>query len=215
MIELPIYNAQGQQIDTVKVEESVFGSIVRRKLLKQAVSMYAANKRVGTVKTKGRGMVAGSTRKLYAQKHTGRARAGTLRTCVRRGGGVAFPKFPKDWSLKMPDKARRLARSSAVLSKMLDRQFFIIDQLAVDAPKTKAMTGVLGALKLTKSCLIGTNDYDKNLYLSVRNIPAVSVMPVAEFNAYDVMKNHSVLVTRAAFDRLLGMTQGQSVAAAE
>jgi large subunit ribosomal protein L4 len=215
MIELPIYNAQGQQIDTVKVEESVFGSIVRRKLLKQAVSMYAANKRVGTVKTKGRGMVAGSTRKLYAQKHTGRARAGTLRTCVRRGGGVAFPKFPKDWSLKMPDKARRLARSSAVLSKMLDRQFYIIDQLAVDAPKTKAMTGVLGALKLTKSCLIGTNDYDKNLYLSVRNIPAVSVMPVAEFNAYDVMKNHSVLVTRAAFDRLLGMTQGQGVAAAE
>lgn len=215
MIELPIYNAQGQQIDTVKVEESVFGSIVRRKLLKQAVSMYEANKRVGTVKTKGRGMVAGSTRKLYAQKHTGRARAGTLRTCVRRGGGVAFPKFPKDWSLKMPDKARRLARSSAVLSKMLDGQFYIIDQLAVDAPKTKAMTGVLEALKLTKSCLVGTNDYDKNLYLSARNLLKVSVMPVAEFNAYDVMKNHSVLVTRSAFDRLLGITQGQGVAAAE
>jgi large subunit ribosomal protein L4 len=215
MIELPIYNAQGQQIDTVKVEESVFGSIVRRKLLKQAVSMYAANKRVGTVKTKGRGMVAGSTRKLYAQKHTGRARAGTLRTCVRRGGGVAFPKFPKDWSLRMPDKARRLARSSAVLSKMLDQQFYIIDQLVIDTPNTKSMAGILGALKLTKSCLIGTNDYDKNLYLSARNIPKVSVMPVAEFNAYDLMKNQAILVTRAAYDRLLGISQGLSVAAAE
>lgn len=213
MIELPIYNAQGQQIDTVKVEESVFGSIIRRKLLKQAVTMYLANKRLGTVKTKGRGMVAGSTRKLYAQKHTGRARAGTLRTCVRRGGGVAFPKFPKDWSLRMPDKARRLARNSAVLAKMLDKKFYIIDQLSIDAPKTKLMTGLLGALKLTKSCLIGTNEYDKNVYLSARNLEKVSVMPVAEFNAYDVMKNQSVLVTRAAFDRLLGIAQGQTVAA--
>jgi len=213
MIELPIYNVQGQQIDTVKVEESVFGTIVRRKLLKQAVTMYQANKRLGTVKTKGRGMVAGSTRKLYAQKHTGRARAGSIRSCVRRGGGVAFPKFPKDWSLKMPDKARRLARSSAVLSKMLDGQFYIVDELTVSSPKTKSMCGMLGALKLTKSCLIGTAEYDKNVYLSVRNIPKVSVMPVAEFNAYDVLKKQAVLVTRGAFDRLVGMSLGQSVAA--
>jgi large subunit ribosomal protein L4 len=214
MIELPIYNAQGQQIDKVKVEESVFGTIVRRKLLKQAVSMYLANKRQGNVATKGRGQVAGSTRKLYAQKHTGRARAGTLRTCVRRGGGVAFPKFPKDWSLRMPDKARRLARGSALLAKMQAGHFIIIDQFAVTSPSTKLVAGLLGSLKLTKSCLIGTNDYDKNFYLSARNIPKVTVMPVAEFNALEVLKNQSVLVTREAFDRLVGISQGQSVAAA-
>ena len=134
MIELPIYNVQGQQIDTVKVEESVFGTIVRRKLLKQAVTMYQANKRLGTVKTKGRGMVAGSTRKLYAQKHTGRARAGSIRSCVRRGGGVAFPKFPKDWSLKMPDKARRLARVRPFFQDALWSVYIV--QLTVASPKT-------------------------------------------------------------------------------
>jgi large subunit ribosomal protein L4 len=212
MIELPIYNAAGQQTGSVKVDEATFGGVVRRKLLKQAVVMYHANKRQGTVQTKSRGMVEGSTRKLYAQKHTGRARMGPARTCVRRGGGVAFGKKPKDWSLSMPVKARRLARDSAVLAKMQAGRFFIIDQLAVEAPKTKAVTGILKALKLESSCLIGTGGYDRNMYLSVRNIDRVSVMPVDEFNAYDVLKPKAVLVSKAGFDRLVEMANGVSAA---
>lgn len=207
MIELPVYNEQGQKIDTVTVEESAFGTIVRRRLLKQAIVMYEANKRQGTVQTKSRGMVEGSTRKLYAQKHTGRARMGTIRTNVRRGGGVAFGKVPKDWSLKLPDKAKKLARNSALLAKMKDGEFLIIDKMAASEPKTKYVTGLLKALKIDRTCLIGTGEYDKNVYLSARNLPKVAVMPVNEFNAYDVLKHRKVLVTRAGFDRLTAETK--------
>jgi large subunit ribosomal protein L4 len=213
MIELPIYNVEGQQIDTVNVEESTFGSIIRRKLLKQAVVMYHANKRQGTVATKSRGMVEGSTRKLFAQKGTGRARMGTIRTNVRRGGGMAFAKVPRDFSKKMPNKARRLARDSAILSKMLAGTFYIVDGLSVEQPKTKSIVVLLNALKLQKSCLIGTGAYDKNIYLSARNIEKVSVMPVDEFNAYDVLKPKAILVDKAGFERLLTIATGSNAEA--
>ncbi len=203
MIEVPVYNDKGQQIDTVKVEESAFGSVVRRKLLKQAIVMYEANKRQGTVATKSRGMVEGSTRKLYAQKHTGRARMGTIRTNVRRGGGVAFAKVPRDWSLRMPAKARKLARDSAMLSKLKDGSVMIIDRMSASEPKTKYIAGILKALKIERTVLIGTGEYDKNVYLSARNVPDVAVMPVAEFNAYDVLKSRNILVTRDGFAKLV------------
>jgi len=203
MIEVPVYNDKGQQIDTVKVEESAFGSVVRRKLLKQAIVMYEANKRQGTVATKSRGMVEGSTRKLYAQKHTGRARMGTIRTNVRRGGGVAFAKVPRDWSLRMPAKARKLARDSAMLSKLKDGSVMIIDRMSASEPKTKYIAGILKALKIERTVLIGTGEYDKNVYLSARNVPDVAVMPVAESNAYDVLKSRNILVTRDGFAKLV------------
>lgn len=203
MIEVPVYNEKGQQIETVKVEESAFGSVVRRKLLKQAIVMYEANKRQGTVQTRSRAMVAGSTKKLYAQKHTGRARMGTIRTNVRRGGGVAFGKKPKDWSLGMPAKAKRAARDSAMLAKLKDGAVLIIDKLGPEAPKTKYMATVLKALKLnTNTCLIGTGDYDKNVYLSVRNMQDVAVMAVADFNAFDVLRHKKILMTKDAFTKL-------------
>jgi len=203
MIEVPVYNEQGQQIDTIKVEESTFGSVVRRRLLKQAIVMYEANKRQGTVATKSRGMIAGSTRKLYAQKHTGRARMGTIRTNVRRGGGVAFAKVPLDWSLKMPAKAKKVARDSAILAKLKDGAFMVVDKMSTSTPKTKYVSGILKALKLEKKVLIGIGAYDKNIYLSARNVPNVSVMPVSEFNAYDVLRNGKILVTRDGFEKLI------------
>jgi large subunit ribosomal protein L4 len=203
MIEVPVYNEKGQQIETMQVEESAFGTIVRRKLLKQAIVMYEANKRQGTVATRSRGMVAGSTRKLYAQKHTGRARMGPIRTNVRRGGGVAFRKEPHDWSLSMPQKAKKSALDSALLSKLKDGGLMIIDKLGTGSPTTKYIATVLKALKLNeKTCLIGIGGYDKNIYLSVRNMADVAVMPVAEFNAYDVLKYRKVLVTKDGFGKL-------------
>jgi large subunit ribosomal protein L4 len=165
--------------------------------------MYEANRRQGTVATKSRGMVEGSTRKLYAQKHTGRARMGTIRTNVRRGGGVAFAKVPMDWSLRMPAQAKKLARNSALLAKMKSGQVAIIDKMTSTEPKTKYVTGILKALKIEKTCLIGTGEYDKNIYLSARNVENVAVMPVAEFNAYDVLKYGKILVTRDGFTKLV------------
>jgi len=204
MIEVPVYNAKGERIETLQVDESSFGTVVRRKLLKQAVVMYEANKRQSTVQTKDRGMVAGSTRKLFAQKHTGNARMGNIRTVVRRGGGVAFGKVPKDWSLRMPSKAKHQARNSALLSKLKDGAVAVVEPMGLGEPKTKVISNLLKAIKFTDTCLIGTKEYDKTLWLSVRNMVDVAVMPVGEFNAYDVLKHRKILVTRDGFDRLLG-----------
>src|SRR4030042_74419 len=118
MIDLSVYNSGGKEVDVLKVDESLLGGAVRYSLLKQAIVMYHANKRVGTAATKSRGMVEGSTRKIYRQKGTGNARMGTVRTNIRRGGGVAFAKSERDFGKDMPKKQRRLARDSAILVKL-------------------------------------------------------------------------------------------------
>ena len=118
MIELPVLNREGDEVDRIQVDELQFGGRFRGALLKQAIVMYHANKRQGNAVTKSRGMVTGSTRKLFRQKGTGRARMGTARTVIRRGGGVAFAKQNRDFRKRMPKKQRRLARDSAILEKM-------------------------------------------------------------------------------------------------
>ena len=119
MIKLTVYNKDGQEVESLKVDEATFGGSVRYPLLKQAIVMYHANKRVGTAATKGRSMVAGSTKKLFRQKGTGFARVGNRRTGKRVGGGVTFAKRVRDFSQRMPKKQRRLARDSAILAKLL------------------------------------------------------------------------------------------------
>jgi len=204
MIDLAIYNKQGEQVDSFKVDEAALGGRVRHKLLKQAVVMYHANKRVGTATTKGRGLVEGSTRKLYRQKGTGNARAGTIRTPVRRGGGVAFGKKSRDFSQAMPKKAKQLARKSAVLAKMLAGNVFVIDTLAMESPKTRDFAAILGKLKIDRSCLVAVNKYDENIYKSARNVAKVAVMPVADLNAGDICIRQKMLFTRDALTAFIG-----------
>lgn len=203
MINLPVYNRDGQEVESLKVDESVFGGHVRMPLLKQALVMYHANKRVGTAATKSRGMVAGSTRKLFRQKGTGSARAGTRRTGKRVGGGVTFAKVARDFSKRMPKKQKRLARDSALLSKLLDSSVVIVDELSFDRPHTKDFSDVLGKLNIERSCLVVINDYDENIYKSARNIRKVAVMPVSESNAADFYNHVKVLFTKEAFLSLL------------
>jgi large subunit ribosomal protein L4 len=202
MIALPVYNREGQQVDTVNVDEEIFGRRLRSRLLKQALVMYQANDRLGTVATRSRGLVEGSTRKLYRQKHTGRARMGTVRTVVRRGGGVAFAKVPRDFSLKMPKKARRVARNSAILAKMRSRELLLIDEIGFEQPSTKQMANILKALKINASCLVGLPQHDVNSYRSIRNIPGVDVLPVDEFNAYNILSHKKLLISKAGFVKL-------------
>ncbi|HSV26934.1 MAG TPA: 50S ribosomal protein L4 [Sedimentisphaerales bacterium] len=204
MIDLAIYNKQGEQVGSFKVDEAVLGGRVRHSLLKQAVVMYHANKRLGTATTKGRGLVAGSTRKLYKQKGTGNARAGNIRTPVRKGGGVAFGKKPRDFSQTMPARARQLAKKSAVLAKMLSGDVLVIDALAIDAPKTRDFAGILKKLKIDRSCLVAVNEYNENIYKSARNIANVAVMPVAELNAGDVCNRRKMLFTKDALTTFVG-----------
>ena len=165
--------------------------------------MYNANKRVGTAATKGRGQIEGSTKKIYAQKHTGNARAGTIRTGKRVGGGVTFAKVARDFSQAMPKKQKKLARDSAILSKLLSNNVVVVDQLKFEKPKTKDFANILGNLKIDRSCLVMIGDYDDTIYRSARNIAKVSVMPVAELNAGDICRHTKLLFTKEAFLSLI------------
>ncbi|MCK4752187.1 MAG: 50S ribosomal protein L4 [Planctomycetes bacterium] len=205
MINLAVYNKDGQEVDSLKVDEAVFGSSVRHELLKQAIVMYHANKRVGTAATKSRGMVSGSTRKVFRQKGTGNARVGNIRTGKRVGGGVTFAKVARDFSKRMPKKQRKLAMSSAILAKLLSDNVVVVDDLNFEKPKTKDFASVLGNLKITPktSCLVTVNEIDNNLYKSARNISKIAVMPVEQLNAGDICNRSKLLFTKDAFLSLL------------
>jgi len=199
MIKLAVYNTDGQEVESLKVDETVFGRSVRYSLLKQAVVMYHANKRVGTAANKGRSMVTGSGRKLFRQKGTGNARVGNIRTGKRKGGGVTFAKSHRDFSKSMPKKQRRLARDSAILAKLLSSDVVVVDGLNFDKPKTKDFAGILGNLKIQRSCLVTVSSENVNLYKSANNIPKVAVMPVSELNAGDICRYRKMLFTKEAF----------------
>ncbi len=203
MIELPIYNQTGQEVAKFSLDEALLGGTVRPALLKQAVVMYHANLRQGTVATKGRGEVAGSTKKLYAQKHTGNARRGNLRTNVMKGGGMAFGKKPREFRQSMPIQQRRLARNNAILAKIQSNTLKILDQLTVPTCKTKEMTKVLHAMQVERTVLIAPVGVDQNLLKSTRNIPTATIKPAAELNAYDILQSQTLLMTRDALEGVL------------
>ncbi|MBC8469878.1 MAG: 50S ribosomal protein L4 [Planctomycetes bacterium] len=207
MIKLAVYNTDGQEVESLKVDEAVLGGSVRYSLLKQAVVMYHANKRVGTAATKSRSMVAGSDRKLFRQKGTGNARVGNIRTGKRKGGGVTFAKTPRDFSKSMPKKQRRLAMNSAILAKLLRSDVVVVDGLNFDKPKTKDFAGILGNLKIDRSCLVTVSSENVNLYKSANNIPKVDVMPVSELNAGDICRHRKMLFTKEAFLDVLNREQ--------
>jgi len=207
MIKLAVYNTDGQEVESLKVDEAVFGGSVRYSLLKQAVVMYHANKRVGTAANKSRSMVAGSSRKLFRQKGTGNARVGNIRTGKRKGGGVTFAKSHRDFSKSMPKKQRRLARDSAILAKLLSSDVVVVDGLNFDKPKTKDFAGILGNLKIERSCLVTVSSENVNLYKSANNIPKVAVMPISELNAGDICRHRKMLFTKEAFLDVLNREQ--------
>lgn len=207
MIDLAVYNTDGQEVESLKVDEAVFGGSVRYTLLKQAIVMYHANKRVGTAANKSRGMVAGSSRKLFRQKGTGNARVGNIRTGKRVGGGVTFAKSLRDFGKRMPKKQRRLARDSAILAKLLSNNVVVVDGLNFEKPKTKDFIGILNNLKIERSCLVTISSEDVNLCKSANNIPKVTVMPVDELNAGDICNYRKILFTKEAFLAVLNRDQ--------
>lgn len=202
VLEVPLRGAGGEDRGTLPVPASALDERVRLPLLKEAAVMYAANRRVGTHETKTRARVAGSTRKPWKQKGTGRARAGSRKSPLWRGGGVVFGPHPRDYSYSINKKQRRLAAHSALFSKFADGKVVVLEGLKLDAPKTKPLAAALAALGVKGRCLIGTGALDKNLVLSARNIPGVFVSPVGELNALDVLNARTVVLTREAFDAL-------------
>ena len=203
MIDIAVHDREGKELESLRVDEELLGGSVRYSLLKQAIVMYHANKRVGTAATKSRGMVRGSTRKLFRQKGTGNARVGNARTGKRVGGGVTFAKVARDFGKRMPKKQRRLARDSAVLAKLLSGSVVVVDELNFDQPKTKAFAEVLGNLNIERSCLVTVVDRDDNLYRSARNIPKIDVLAVTDLNAGDICNRQKMLFTKDAFLALI------------
>jgi large subunit ribosomal protein L4 len=209
-LTVPILNVKGESVGSVTIDPADFGGEINRQLLHDVVVMHHNNQRAGTHSTKRRGEVAGSTKKLFRQKGTGNARVGTRRSNKRRGGGTAKGPKPRDYEYHLPKKAVRAATRMAVLSKFQDQQAVILDGLTKDALvndekviKTKKMVGILKALKLGDvSCLIGTAGIDADLWRAARNLPNVEVSPTTEFNAYTVLRQKRLLLTRAALDQL-------------
>src|SRR5712692_11298211 len=203
MLTLNIYNRQGESVGTVAIDPDEFGGSVNRQLLHDVVVMHLANQRAGTHSTLRRGEVSGSTKKLFRQKGTGNARVGTRRTNKRRGGGTAKGPKPRDYEYHLPKKAVRKATRMAVLSKLQDKEAVIIDDLTLPEVKTKQVEGILKALKLNGiSCLISMAGRDETLYKSARNIRGVEVLPAAQLNAYMVLRQKRLLLTRAALEEL-------------
>jgi large subunit ribosomal protein L4 len=203
MLTLNVYNRQGESVGTVEVDPAEFGGEVNRQLLHDVVLMHLANQRAGTHSTLRRGEVAGSTKKLFRQKGTGNARVGPRRTNKRKGGGTAKGPKPRDYEYHLPKKVVRAATRMALLSKFQDQEALVVEDLALPEAKTKQMAGVLNALKLKNtSCLVGTAGYDVNVYRAARNIRGIEVAPTTEFNAYTVLKQKRLVLTRAALDAL-------------
>ena len=199
MLEVPVFNESGEKVGSESIDESLLGGAVNPNLLKQALVRHLANQRQGTVSQKSRGEVVGSTRKLYRQKGTGRARAGNVRTPVRRGGGRAFPRKPRDFRQEMPRKMRRLARNQAVLAKIQTEDVLIVDGLRFDEPKTKRFARLLRAVQASNGCIFATAGVDAVLLKSGRNIPRTHVQDVAELNAGEILRRRRLIFTREAF----------------
>ena len=203
MLNLNVYNRQGESVGTVEIDPDEFGGSVNRQLLHDVVVMYLANQRAGTHSTLRRGEVAGSTKKLFRQKGTGNARAGTRRTNKRRGGGTAKGPKPRDYEYHLPKKAVRAATRMAILSKFQDQEAIVVDDLDLQEAKTKQMAAVFKALKIKGlTCLVGTAGRDEKVFRSARNLPGVEVASTAQFNAYAVLRPKRLLLTKAALEEL-------------
>lgn len=203
MIDIPIYNQAGDKVDTIQIDEAKLGGEVRQNLLKQALVMYHANQRQGSASTLARGEVAGSTRKLFRQKGTGNARMGGIRNPIRKGGGHAKQKKPKDWRQAMPRKMRRLARDSALLSKLQSEQVKVVDVINLDQPKTKLMAEVYKALGIDRSCLIALAERNESIERAARNIDRTTLTTVEQLNAWDILRNQTLLLTRQGLEKIL------------
>ncbi len=198
-MEVPVLNMKGQQVGTMSVDEAALGGEVNPALIKQAFVRYHANLRQGSARTKSRGMTAGSTRKIYKQKHTGNARAGPVRSPMRRGGGHAFAKTKvrEEYRLDMPIKMRRKANRNALLAKLLDKEVLVIDSLKFTKPGTSAFKALIEACKINRSCLVALKHDNENARLSARNLDDVTVCNSAQLTCYEMLNHRFMVIEKA------------------
>jgi large subunit ribosomal protein L4 len=203
MPELEIKDKNNNAVGKIALADDVFGVAAKEGVIHNAVVNFLANQRQGTHATRTKGLVSGGGKKPWKQKHTGRARSGSNRSPLWRGGGIVFGPQPRDYSYALPRKARQLALKAALSGKLSDGEITVIDSLTVEKPKTKGMVSLLKGLDLEgKSTLIIVPEYDEAVFLSSRNIPGVTVRRVSELNSYDVASHSRLLMTRGAAEML-------------
>jgi len=197
-VQLPVYNLSGEVVRQIEVNDKVFGARFNEAAVHQVMVGMQANARQGTASTKTRSMVRGSTRKLFRQKGTGEARAGSIKSALRRGGAITFGPHPRDYRQDTPKKMRRLALRCVLSAKAGDGELKVLDGFNFEEPKTKKMLEVLAALKVESTALIVTPAPEENLIKSARNIPVIDTMTVNVINILDIMSHRTLLMTEAA-----------------
>lgn len=203
MVSLPVFDRTGKEVGKYDLDIAEIAPRISKQLLHDVVVMYQANARQGTVRTKTRSEVAGSTKKMYRQKGTGNARAGSRRSGIRRGGGHIHALLPRDYSYRLPRKAVQLATRMALASRIQDSEVIVVDDLKFAAPKTKEMASLLKALGIhAGSTLVATAERDVNVYKSGRNIDRVSVLPISDLNALALLQPNKVLVAKSTLDAI-------------
>ncbi len=201
MANVSVYNMEGSEVEKMDLNDNVFAVEVNEHLMHMAVVLQLANKRQGTQKAKTRSEVSGGGRKPWRQKGTGHARQGSTRSPQWTGGGVVFAPKPRDYSFKMNKKEKRIALLSALSSKVADNKIVVLDAFNLDEVKTKKFAEVMSNLKVDKALVVIEGE-NKNVVLSGRNIPTVKVSATNEINTYDVLKYETLVVTKAAVEKL-------------
>ena len=201
MANVAVYNMEGKEVDKIELNDSIFGVEINEHLVHMAVLQQLANKRQGTQKAKTRSEVRGGGRKPWRQKGTGHARQGSTRAPQWTGGGIVFAPKPRDYSFKMNKKEKRIALLSALSSKVAESKIVVLDEFKLDEIKTKKFVEVMNNLKV-ENALVVLEGENKNVVLSGRNIPSVKVTATNEINTYDVLKYTTLVVTKAAVEKL-------------
>ena len=201
MANVSVYNMEGNEVGTLELNDAVFGVEVNEHLVHLAVVAQLANKRQGTQKAKTRSEVSGGGRKPWRQKGTGHARQGSTRAPQWKGGGVVFAPTPRDYTIRLNKKEKRAALCSALSSKVAESQIIVLDEFKLDEIKTKKFVEVMNNLKASKALVVLEGE-NKNVVLSGRNIPTVKVTATNEINTYDVLKYETLVVTKAAVEKL-------------
>ena len=197
MAKVAVLNMAGNEVDTIELNDAVFGVEINEHLVHMAVLQQLANNRQGTQKAKTRSEVSGGGKKPYRQKGTGHARQGSTRAPHYTGGGIVFAPVPRDYSFKLNKKEKRAALKSALTSRVVENKFIVLDELKLDEIKTKKFVEVMNNLKVNKA-LVVLNEMDANVIASAKNIPTVKTTQTNELNVFDVLKYDTVVVTKAA-----------------
>jgi len=211
-VQVSVYNQAGKVVDHIEISEQVFGVPFNESVVHQAMLRQQANARQGTASTKTRSEVGGSTRKLFKQKGTGNARAGSIKSGLRPGGGILFGPKPRDYRQSMPKKMRQLALRCVLSAKARDQELMVLEGLTFDEPKTKEMASILAALEVASTALIVTDKVEENTVKSARNISGVQTTPSALLNVVDILSHKMLLMTVAAVrnaEELWGETQAK------